>query len=372
MLVVLGVVAAAACGAKGPPQAPLRPIPDAVSVFSIERDGAAITLRILVPDTNTDGSTPPAVDRIDIYAVTQAADAPAPGTTELIVPANIIGSIPIRPAPKPEKEKKPKEGDAAPQPKPDVPPDPRPAPGDLASYIDMTPPDDASVRYFAAVASTGRRRSRTGSILPVPLAGAPATPANLKIDYTEQKLTLAWDTASADARYLIEETDKQGGSPKRLSASPQELATYEEPVAFGKSRCLAVRPALVKGSVVILGAASAPVCVTPTDRFPPPVPGGLQAVAADPGAGVEVLWGSVQAADLAGYIVLRGDGANGTLQPLTPTPIASSPYRDPTARAGNTYVYAVAAVDKAGNKSEASNQSSATARTPAPSVRHER
>ena len=102
------------------------------------------------------------------------------------------------------------------------------------------------------------------------------------------------------------------------------------------------------------------------------MPGELQAVPGDPGAGVELVWGTGEAADLAGYIVLRGDGTNGTLAPLTPTPIASSSYTDTTARAGSTYVYAVAAVDKAGNRSEVSNKAPATARGPAPSVQHER
>src|SRR4029453_17487560 len=110
------VVATAACGKKGPPQAPLRPIPGVVAAWSIERDGGAIRLRVTVPDANTDGSKPPAVDRVEIYSLTKPAGDPAPPPADLVVPANLIGTIAVRAA------------DAAP-PKPGAPADLRPAPG---------------------------------------------------------------------------------------------------------------------------------------------------------------------------------------------------------------------------------------------------
>jgi len=354
-LAAIGAVAAAACGAKGRPMPPLRPIPVAVSDFSIERDGAASRLRILIPDTNRDGSTPPAVDRIEIYALTQAAEAAGPGTTELIVAEHLVGTVEVRPS------TPPKEG---------APPDKRPAAGDVTTFIDMTPPAAGSIRYFAAVASAGRRRSGTGTILPVPLGEPPSTPSNVKIDFTERRLTLTWDAASADARYIVEETDAQGASPKRVTVEPLQAAGYDEPVAFGKNRCLTVRAAQAKGAVLIVGAPSAPVCTTPQDKFPPPVPGDLQALAGD--TGIELAWTSVQAADLAGYIILRADGPNGTLRELTSTPVASSAYSDTTVRSGSSYVYAVVSVDKAGNKSEMSNKAPATARIPFARERRER
>ena len=355
LVVLAGAAIAAACGAKGSPQAPLRPIPVAVADFSIERTGSASKLRILIPDANRDGSTPAAVDRIEIYAVTQAADAEPPGTTELIVSDHLVGTVEVRPS-KPAKE--------------GAPADPRPAAGDVTTYIDLTPPAPGSVRYFAAIASAGRRRSGTGTILLVPLTEPPAAPANVKIDFTETKLTLKWDAVSPETRYLIEETDEQGGSPKRISAEPLQTATYEEAVTFGKPRCLTVRAAHAKAAVVIVGAPSAAACVTARDKFPPPAPSDLQALAAD--TGINLVWTSVQAADLAGYIVLRGDGPNGTLRELTPAPVESSSYSDTTVRAGSTYVYAVVAVDKTGNKSDVSNKAPATARAPVAFARQER
>src|SRR6185436_17703023 len=105
--------------------------------------------------------------------------------------------------------------------------------------------------------------------------------------------------------------------------------------------------------VTVVGRPSTPVCVTPVDRFAPAAPSDLVAVAAD--AAVDLSWTASTAADVAGYIVLRAEGANGTLQPLTPRPVAATAYQDATARSGVTYQYAVKAVDRAGNESAISN-----------------
>ena len=87
---------------------------------------------------------------------------------------------------------------------------------------------------------------------------------------------------------------------------------------MGQERCFVVRSVEVGKATVIEGAASAPVCVTPVDRFPPAAPSGLHGDRG--GGGIDLSWTAVDAADLAGYIVLRGEGAGGTLQPLMATP----------------------------------------------------
>lgn len=101
---------------------------------------------------------------------------------------------------------------------------------------------------------------------------------------------------------------------------------------------------------------SAPVCTTPVDSYPPPAPAGLQAI--QEGAFVTLNWTGVEAADLAGYVVLRGDDEGRSMLPLTRAPIKETTYVDRTARAGATYTYSVYAVDTAptSNVSEQSNR----------------
>jgi fibronectin type 3 domain-containing protein len=108
------------------------------------------------------------------------------------------------------------------------------------------------------------------------------------------------------------------------------------------------------------GAAGEPVCETPVDRFAPAAPAQLAALPGD--GGIELTWVAVTAADLAGYVVLRGDGAGGTLQALMTTPMTATSYRDQTVTSGVTYVYAVVALDQAGNPSTQSNRVTVIAR----------
>jgi hypothetical protein len=360
---LLVLFAVASCGKKGPPLAPLRPVPVAVTAWSAERDGVAVRLHVPVPDANIDGTKPPAVDRVDIYALTQPADAAAPSLTVLTAASNLVGTIVVRPSAPPKAAQKPNASPNA-TPTPDAPPDPRPAPGDLTTFVDpVASAADASVRYYTAVAGVGRRHGPASSILQVPLGELPASPEHVKLDYTEQKLTMSWQPVS-DAAYVIAETDERGGSIVPLVPAPQSATTFEQPVAFDKNRCFTVRAAHVHGDVTVLGAPSAPACVTPRDHFPPPAPSGLRAAAAD--GSVDLVWSGVDAPDLGGYIVLRSAGANGTLRELTPAPISSSSYRDTTVQSGTSYVYAVVAVDKASppNKSDLSNRFPVVARAP--------
>ena len=62
---------------------------------------------------------------------------------------------------------------------------------------------------------------------------------------------------------------------------------------------------------------------------------------------VSLVWDPNGEADLGGYLVLRDDGAGGTLQPITPQPIKDASYRDATVTAGVRYTYAAVAADTA-------------------------
>ena len=83
---VVVVATAIACGKKGPPQPPLRPVPSMVGNIAAERIDSTITLTFVVPAQNLDGSSPPAADRVEVFAITQAASAPMPTREQMLLP----------------------------------------------------------------------------------------------------------------------------------------------------------------------------------------------------------------------------------------------------------------------------------------------
>ncbi len=235
---VVIVVGAWACGHKGNPLPPLRPVPSAAVDVSIERAGTAITLRFTVPDTNVDRSTPPSADRVDIFGLSKATDAPAPTAAELLVPANLLKSIAVRPL-----DAAPVASGTTPAAKPEAKPDPRPAPGEAASFVEtVATPDPATpmLRYYTAVSAAGRRRGPLSPVLRVPLSVSPASPTGLRIDYDERALTAVWETVSPGQRFVVDLTDRAGAPIKRASASPLDAARVELPVTIGQEVYLAV------------------------------------------------------------------------------------------------------------------------------------
>jgi len=131
-------------------------------------------------------------------------------------------------------------------------------------------------------------------------------------------------------------------------------------VAFGAERCFEVRPVDQVFGATVIGPASPRTCFTPKDTYAPVAPKSVAAIA---GAGViNLIWDANAEADLAGYIVLRGEAPGDTLQPITKEPVIEPSYRDESVRPGTRYVYAVIAVDRAGNNSAQSNRAEETAR----------
>ena len=123
------------------------------------------------------------------------------------------------------------------------------------------------------------------------------------------------------------------------------------PARSSASSCAASRP---WGRSAIESDPSGPICITPKDTFPPAPPKGLAAVAST--GVINLIWDANTEADLAGYVVLRGEAPGATLQPLMRDPIKETRYTDRTAKPNVRYVYAIVAVDKAGNRSTLSNQ----------------
>jgi hypothetical protein len=344
------IVVTAGCGKRGDPLPPLRPVPAAIEDLTAQRLDNRVELQWTVPSANMDGTTPPAVDRVDVFAVTMAADAAAPAAGAIVDPRNLIVRSIVR-------RQAGTESAAA------ATPDARPGPGERATHADRGPVDSTAgpqTRHYVAVAATGTsgtgRPGPPSPVVSVPMGPLPQPPAGVSLTHDETSIRLSWQPSEEGARsYRVYQTAAVPGEPPSLlMAEPLTAMEFAVPVIFGRESCFSVQPLQVAERVTIVGSASPPQCITPTDTYAPPVPTGLQAV--QEGPAITLIWTPVAAADLAGYIVLRGEPGTPTLQPLMTTPLVETTYRDMSVQPGASYVYAIYAVDK----SPAANASAAS------------
>jgi hypothetical protein len=214
----------------------------------------------------------------------------------------------------------------------DAPEPPIPAPGAAAPVVvDLPPP----TRYLVY-----KELAPDPFAPPVPRAKPTVPPATLE------------DERSWNARVPVPQT------PVPVPA----LTFADALVLFERGRCYSVRS--VRGvTELAVGEASRPFCFTPVDVFPPAPPRQLAAVASE--GAISLIWEPSAEPDIGGYVVLRGNGSDDTLRPLTATPILEARYRDASTTPGARYVYAVIAVDNrlpVPNWSDESNRVEETAR----------
>jgi hypothetical protein len=201
--------------------------------------------------------------------------------------------------------------------------------------------------YVVRGLTRGGRPGQPSPRAVLPLLDLPAAPTDVRVSFTEKALTVSWlapvsPLGAAAATFNI----YAGTGTAPLNPAPVSATTFERTgVSFGTEECFVVRTAVSSGTATLESAPSAPVCVTPTDTFPPAAPTGLAAVGV--AGGINLIWEANREADLGGYIVLRGEAPGDTLQAITPSPIRETTYRDTTAAPGVRYVYAVVAVDRA-------------------------
>ena len=362
------LVPGAACGSKGDPLPPLRLTPaKAEGLSAVRVEGRPITLRFVVPAANADGSVPVDIASMRIFAATMAASRPAPTALDLLGGDLLVATIDVR---QPQADGGVTTGGA-----PDAGPPP-PEPGATIVWEDTTLAPETSpapmVRYYTVAGVSRRNRVGVASaVVAVPLGPIEGAPSNLSASFTETAIKLDWLGLAEGARYRVYEV--KGDATVALTPEPVTGTTFEVPLAapgaeggpraaFGVERCFSVRAARASAGASVESAAAGPVCVTPRDVFPPPAPANLTAVASE--GALNLIWDAVDAPDLAGYLVLRGDAPGETLAPLFATPITETTYRDTTAQVGRRYVYAVVAVDTASppNRSAESNRVEETGR----------
>jgi hypothetical protein len=314
---------------------------------------------VTVPSSNSDGTRPADIERLDVYAFTGPATA---SDDEIVRWGQLIASVAVKAPADPDDTIAPDDPDA----------DLEPLVGSgldqgVVAHVrdELTGIASASedtVRTYVTVGiSTRGRRGLMSPRVVVPLTPAPAAPERPAVTYNASAINVAWTPAPASAApaeeplvngYFVYEVPP-GAAPlaKGTLLTPAPVAQppfADTRIEWGVERCYSVSAVEARGNAIVESEASAPTCVRLTDSFPPPVPTGLVAVPS--ATAVNLSWVASPADDLAGYIVLRREQAATAFTPVTNEPIQETTYRDspPT---GTVYVYSVQAVDTSGNVS---------------------
>jgi hypothetical protein len=237
------------------------------------------------------------------------------------------------------------------------------------------PPATTAARTYIGVGiAANGRKGRPSKRVVIPLVAPPEAPGRPAITYTETEITVSWSPSPAAVQlqeaatgsilparlvgmtaprvgYYVYERPPNG-METQLTMTPVAVLNYADArMTWGATRCYVVRAVEIVDALSVQSDESPASCRRLVDTFPPRPPTGLNAVAG-PGE-INLIWDSNPEADLEGYIVLRGMAPSGMLTPITPIPIHETSFRDPV-MPGIRYVYALEAVDKAGNRSQMS------------------
>lgn len=303
------------CGYIGPVQPPLLDIPQQVPYVSAIEYGDKIQVDFTLPDLTTEGNPLHNARLLDIRV--------GPGVTPMSVDAWVESakSYPV----------------------------PSPAPGPFTREIPVS--DWQGKEVLVAVRAVGPKgHAAQWSTLKVLAVRPPLqTPAGLKAENVEQGVRLSWTGSAGKYRIYRAIAD---AAPERLNESDHaefldDATTYDTRYKY---LVQAVADDL-HGSDV-----SAPVTITPEDKFPPAIPGALTAILGV--STVELAWTRNVEPDFKGYNVYRSTDGGPFLK--IGEGIVAPTFSDSKIEVGKKYQYQVTAVDLKGNESHPSTPADAS------------
>ncbi len=179
----------------------------------------------------------------------------------------------------------------------------------------------------------------------------PTAPERVTVTSRADGVLVEWspvEAASAGYNVYRRESTERAYGRSVHTAGAQERTWLDDTARFGKSYIYTVTAIAGPDPKVESGIASDHEVIY-QDRFPPPAPAELVALAE---AGrVRLVWQASEAEDIGGYVVYRRLGESGQFERITAQPVESAEHVDTTVGSGQTYSYRVTAVDQTGNES---------------------
>jgi hypothetical protein len=335
LLAGLGVLAgvSAGCGKQGNPQPPLRAVPAAAQDLKAHQQGTRLLLDLTYPKTTAAGTALDGLRAIEVYESLQPAPregAPPPLDARVFTSSaqlsqtltgGDIGAVTF--------------GDR------------------LIIALPLPEPleDPVRARYYG-VRTIGKNgdRSDLSNIAALLPKAPPAAPADVSATARPDGVLVEWTPVAGVLGYGVYRRGAQErayGAPVQLLPGADQKSWLDTTARFGQSYIYAVTSA-IQANPLIESAVTSEHEVRYTDRFPPPVPADLVALA-EPGR-VRIVWRASEAADFAGYHVYRRE-ETGEPRRITEQPLPTPEFVDTGVAGGTPYWYRVTAVDQAGNES---------------------
>jgi len=337
---MLCILTLGGCGKKGDPSAPRAVVPAKVESLSAHPQGRSIVVSWAIPTKNTDGSELLDLKGFKLLRSVQPFDKACrdcPKRFSLLYEIDYETYMMSKPR------------------------------ATTIEYRD----NDLSVRTiytYSVVSSNAARQlsppARTGEIF----WDVPAMPPqNLQARLQEKSVILSWaaPTGREEGAPLQEVAGynlyRRGpGEAHTLAPLNREpittLACRDRGVEADQDYFYTLRSVRKVGETFIESEGCEEVAVSTTDRTPPDVPAGLIAIPTT--RGIVLKWNDSAASDLKGYNLYRQAGDAADFIKVTPAPLSIGSYLDTSVADGQTYTYAVTAVDDARETNE-SNRSTA-------------
>jgi hypothetical protein len=302
------------CGYVGDPLPPSLHIPEPITVLAAAQTGRGIEIALMTPALNTDGL------KIREFQDVEVRIGPATGGSfEAWVESSVRIPVPNEPI----------------------------KPG---SELRMIQPAERwqGQEIGVAARTTGHtgRPSQWSDLQRLAVLETLPAPSGVRANLAPRGVSLTWPAVQGATAYRIIRQEGLASARPALEQAGVDVQTAEYTdanVTPGSTYSYFVQARQGERASPWSQAASVKV----EDTFPPPSPVGLTAVPAL--NSVELSWEAVASADVSGYRVYRspGDGEWTVLADAVAVPA----YSDRAVQSGQSYRYAVAAIDKSGNES---------------------
>lgn len=366
-------LALAACGKEGPPTPPLRAVPAPAKDLAAHQRGNRVLLSFTYPQTTPAGNALNGVTKVEVYEA--VIPPPAPPKAPAKPPAGTAGAAGAKGSSSAATPAAAPGASAAVLATPEA-LDPRqfeklakvrltltskdlgaatlghllvadlPLPEPLPATSEGGPTRDYAVRTFGP---KGDHSALSNQALLRPKM-PPQPPEGVTVTGQADGILVEWKPVPGAGGYAVYRraaTERFSSKPLAV-VRPPEARYLDQTARFTQSYIYSVTAVDLKQPLVE-SAIKAEQEIRYVDRYPPPVPEELVAVAE---AGrVRLVWRQSEAPDLAGYIVYRKGAATDEFVRLTAKPIAATSYVDTTVASGQRYDYRVTAIDQTGNES---------------------